>query len=132
VTGRRSRGGGWSLIGGARTDLSGLTATEAQALFLLLGSAASLAPEAKSALRKQVRALPATFRADAGATATAVVTDPARWGEHSRERPALVEMLQTAVVGRRRVRLVYANRARGVRSGWSIRGVWPIRTTSGT
>lgn len=105
------RGGGWSLIGGARTDLSGLTATEAQALFLLLGPAASLAPEAKSALRKQVRALPATFRADAEATATAVVTDPARWGEHSRERPALVEMLQTAVVGRRRVRLVYANRA---------------------
>lgn len=28
------RGGGWSLVGGARTDLSGLSATEAQALFL--------------------------------------------------------------------------------------------------
>jgi len=31
------RGGGWSLVGGARTDLSGLSATEAQALFLLVG-----------------------------------------------------------------------------------------------
>ena len=31
------RGGGWSLIGGARTDLSGLSFAEAQALFLLLG-----------------------------------------------------------------------------------------------
>ncbi len=33
------RGGGWSLIGGARTDLSGLSAAEAQALFLLAGPA---------------------------------------------------------------------------------------------
>ena len=32
------RGGGWSLVGGARTDLTGLTASEAQALFLLVGS----------------------------------------------------------------------------------------------
>ncbi|MUM34442.1 HTH domain-containing protein, partial [Mycolicibacterium sp. CBMA 361] len=27
------RGGGWRLLGGARTDLSGLTASEARALF---------------------------------------------------------------------------------------------------
>ena len=33
------RGGGWQLVGGARTDLSGLTAAEAQALFLLAGPA---------------------------------------------------------------------------------------------
>src|SRR5947208_2108949 len=31
------RGGGWSLVGGARTDLTGLTSTEARALFLLAG-----------------------------------------------------------------------------------------------
>lgn len=105
------RGGGWSLLGGARTDLSGLTAPEARALFLLLGPAATLDPQARSALRKLVHALPATFRADAQAAATAVVTDPARWGEHTRERPALVEMLQTAVVARRKIRLVYATRA---------------------
>src|SRR2546421_10001460 len=59
------RGGGWSLVGGARTDLSGLTASEARALFLLAGPAAAIAPEVKSALRKLVRALPGTFRADA-------------------------------------------------------------------
>src|SRR5829696_399927 len=41
---QRGRGGGWQLVGGARTDLSGLTATEAQALFLLAGPAASSAP----------------------------------------------------------------------------------------
>ena len=67
------RGGGWSLVGGARTDLSGFTAPEAQALFLLAGPAASVAPEVKSALRKLVRALPDTFRADAQAAAEAVV-----------------------------------------------------------
>ena len=56
---QQGRGGGWQLVGGARTDLSGLTAAEAQALFLLAGPAASIAPEVKSALRKLVRALPA-------------------------------------------------------------------------
>lgn len=105
------RGGGWSLLGGARTDLSGLTATEAQALFLLAGPAAATAPQVKSALRKLVRALPGTFRADAEAAADAVVVDPARWGEPDRARPEMVDALQAAVVRRRKVRLTYADRA---------------------
>lgn len=104
-------GGGWSLVGGARTDLSGLTADEARALFLLVGPAAGLAPEVKSALRKLVRALPGTFRADAEAAASAVVVDPTRWGEQDRDRPELVNVLQRAVVHRRKVRLEYRNRA---------------------
>jgi predicted DNA-binding transcriptional regulator YafY len=105
------RGGGWSLIGGARTDLSGLTASEAQALFLLAGPAAALAPDAKSALRKLVRALPDTFRADAQAAADAVVIDPASWGDHTKDRPPLVDLLQTAVIRRRKVQLTYGSRA---------------------
>lgn len=104
------RGGGWSLVGGARTDLSGLTADEAQALFLLAGPAAAIAPEVKAALRKLVQALPATFRADAEAAREAVVIDPARWGERDRERPAMVRTLQRAVVRRRKVRLAYESR----------------------
>ncbi|MET0132208.1 MAG: WYL domain-containing protein [Kibdelosporangium sp.] len=106
------RGGGWELLGGSRTDLSGLTATEAQALFLLVGPAAAIAPEAKAALRKLVRALPDTFRADAEAAANAVVIDTARWGEHNKKRPELVELLQTAVVRKKKVRLVYSGRER--------------------
>ncbi len=106
------RGGGWQLLGGARTDLSGLTAAEAQALFLLAGPAAAVAPAAKSALRKLVRALPRTFRADAEAAASAVVIDPARWGEHVKERPPMMRMLQDAVIRRRKVRLGYAGRTR--------------------
>ncbi|MFI7618648.1 helix-turn-helix transcriptional regulator [Nonomuraea terrae] len=101
------RGGGWQLVGGARTDLSGLTAAESQALFLLLGPAGSGEPVLASALRKLVHALPATFRADAEAAARAVVSDPAGWGEAERETPALVRALRDAVVRRRKVRLTY-------------------------
>lgn len=108
------RGGGWSLVGGARTDLSGLTASEAQSLFLMLGpvAAASVAPEVSSALRKLVRALPDTFRADAEAAAAAVMVDPAGWGKTDPELPEFVELLQSAVVRRRKVRLDYAGRTR--------------------
>jgi predicted DNA-binding transcriptional regulator YafY len=106
------RGGGWSLVGGARTDLSGLSAAEARALFLLVGPAAAVAPEAKAALRKLVGALPRTFRADAEAAAAAVVIDPARWGARVGTRSEVVELLQGAVVGRRRVRFGYASRGR--------------------
>src|SRR5690242_7482320 len=106
------RGGGWSLVGGARTDLSGLSSAEAQALFLLVGPAAAVSPEAKAALRKLVRALPDTFRADAEAAANAVVIDPARWGERLKERSDVVELLQHAVVRRRKVRFAYTSRGR--------------------
>jgi predicted DNA-binding transcriptional regulator YafY len=106
----RGRNGGWSLLGGSRTDLSGLTATEAQALFLLVGPAAAIAPDAKAALRKLVRALPETFRGDAEAAAEAVVIDPAGWGENDKARPVLVNDLQHAVVRRLKVRLVYGGR----------------------
>ncbi|HEY7592526.1 MAG TPA: WYL domain-containing protein [Actinophytocola sp.] len=125
------RGGGWSLIGGARTDLSGLTAAEAQALFLLVGPAAAVAPEVKAALRKLVRALPQTFRADAEAAAGAVVIDPARWGGQDRDRPVTVEVLQRAVVRRRQVRFAYQGRGQArtsrVVDPWGLvdkGGVW--------
>ena len=105
-------GGGWTLIGGARTDLSGLSATEAQALFLLAGPAAAGSGEAKAALRKLVRALPQTFRADAEAAASATMIDPTRWGERDRRQPEVVALLQAAVIRRRKVRLTYAGSAR--------------------
>src|SRR5580700_3500913 len=60
------RGGGWTLIGGAKTDLSGLTEAEARTLFLVAGPSAAT-PEVKAALRKLMQALPSTFRSDAEA-----------------------------------------------------------------
>lgn len=106
------RGGGWSLVGGARTDLSGLSAPEAQALFLLVGPAAAVSGEAKAALRKLVRALPQRFRADAEAAAGATMIDSTRWGERDRPRPPVVDLLQSAVVRRRKVRITYAKHPR--------------------
>ena len=102
------RGGGWQLLGGARTDLSGLTAGEARALFLLVGPAASVDPDAKAALRKLVRALPETFRTDAESAAEAIVIDPDDWGRPRSERPELLPTLENAVVSRMRVRITYA------------------------
>ncbi|MDQ0372806.1 helix-turn-helix transcriptional regulator [Cellulomonas humilata] len=104
------RGGGWSLVGGARTDLTGLTSSEAQALFLLVGSSSDRSADATSALRKLVRALPATFRAEAEAAGRAVVVDPVGWGSAARSRQPWVEELQGAVVRRRQVTLVYSGR----------------------
>jgi predicted DNA-binding transcriptional regulator YafY len=97
---QRGRGGGWALLGGARTDLSGLSYPEMQALFLLIGPAAAVSPNAKAALRKLVRALPESFRAQAEAASAAVVVDASRWGDRPTVPAELLEILRTAVVGR--------------------------------
>lgn len=118
---QRGRGGGWSLLGGARTDLSGLTAPEARALFLCAGPATAADDAASAALRKLVRALPTTFRAEAEAAAVATVVDHERWGAAVRERAPHLEALQDAVVRRRRVRLRYT----GATGRTSVRVVDP-------
>lgn len=105
------RGGGWTLLGGARTDLTGLTLGEVRALFLLTGSAATLDSTARSALSKLVQALPQTFRAQAQTAATAMALDPTPWGEHEHLRPEPVAALQDAIVAGRKVTLEYENHA---------------------
>lgn len=110
VYSQAGKGGGWSLVGGARTDLSGLTATEARTLFLLAGPSSQVTPEAKSALRKLVQALPETFRADAEAAASAIKLDPARWGTKRWAPPAHLEVLQQAVVDGVQVQIAYIDR----------------------
>jgi predicted DNA-binding transcriptional regulator YafY len=108
------RGGGWSLVGGARTDLSGLTAAEARTLFLVAGPSSAITPAAKAALRKLVQALPETFRAEAEKAASAVVLDPARWGDTAPPPPPHLEELQQAVVQGVQVRLGYRDRKQAV------------------
>ncbi|MER5268836.1 WYL domain-containing protein [Actinosynnema sp. NPDC002837] len=108
----QGRGGGWRLVGGARTDLSGLTAGEARALFLVAGPASAATPAVKAALRKLVRALPEPFRVQAEAAASSFVMDPQRWGssriEH-RPPPRFLDDLQDAVIRRVQVRLGYVD-----------------------
>lgn len=108
----QGRGGGWRLVGGARTDLSGLTAGEARALFLVAGPASAATPALKAALRKLVRALPEPFRVQAEAAASSLVMDPQRWGssrvEH-RPPPRFLDGLQDAVIRGVQVRLGYVD-----------------------
>ena len=122
VYSQAGRGGGWSLIGGARTDLSGLTAAEARTLFLIAGPSSAVTPEAKAALRKLVQALPETFRAEAEKAAAAIVLDPARWGDTAPPPPPHLEALQQAVVQGVQVRLRYSDRTRAL----SERTVHPL------
>jgi predicted DNA-binding transcriptional regulator YafY len=107
------RNGGWQLLGGAKTDLSGLNAAEARALFLVAGPSPAT-PELKAALRKLVRALPEPFRADAQAASTAVVVDPNEWGRATPTRPPpqFLDALQLAVIEGEQVQLGYVARDR--------------------
>jgi predicted DNA-binding transcriptional regulator YafY len=107
------RTGGWALVGGARTDLSGLTADEARAMFMVAGPAAAATPELKAALRKLVRALPEPFRASAQAAARSIVIDPSGWGrgQGGAFRPKHLDTLQSAVAACEQVQLGYSDRA---------------------
>ena len=109
------RGGGWSLLGGARTDLSGLKADEVRALFTVAGPAAAATPELKAALRKLIRALPEPFRAGAETVASSVVVDPGGWGRSRRPyQPPMLDALQEALAAGEQLRLGYADRAGNV------------------
>jgi predicted DNA-binding transcriptional regulator YafY len=107
----QGRNGGWQLLGGARTDLSGLNAAEARALFLVAGPSSSATPAVKAGLRKLLRALPETMRDDAESASSALIVDSARWGQTSNERPApkWLDALQTAVITGEQVTLGYVS-----------------------
>ena len=113
VYSQQGRGGGWSLIGGARTDLTGLSAPEARALFLVAGPSSVATPELKAALRKLVTALPEPMRRSAEAASGAIVVDPASWGQHAvAPAPPHLGDLQHAVVDGFQVVLGYEDRQR--------------------
>ena len=114
VYSRQGRGGGWELLGGGRTDLSGLTADEARALFMVAGPASGTTPEVRAALRKLVQALPEPFRVSAEAASAAVVVDPSGWDDDrtGRSDPAHLDDLQRAVVAGVQVVLGYRARDR--------------------
>ncbi len=119
----QGRHGGWRLAGGGRTDLSGLTAAEAQALFMVAGPA-SATPAVKAALRKLMRALPERFRADAEAASAAIHVDPTVWDTPSFERPPPehLDAIQRAVIAGEQIVLGYVARDRST----STRTVHPL------
>lgn len=105
--------GGIALLPGFRTDVTGLTADEARALFVLLSGPAhadlGLGPALGSALRKVMAALPAPYRPDADLASRRVLIDPVRWrGTPGPEHPATgLAVFQQAVFADRRLRLRY-------------------------
>ncbi|MER5964798.1 WYL domain-containing protein [Streptomyces sp. NPDC002057] len=111
VFSQAGQGGGWSLVGGARTDLTGLTAPEIRGLFLLAGPDSDASPQTRTTLRKLVRALPPPLREGAEAAARAGVSDGADWAGTETEE-ALLAPLQRAVVEAREVRIGYARPGR--------------------
>ena len=108
----QGRGGGWRLAGGGRTDLSGLSAAEARALFLVAGPSSTATPDVRAALRKLVRALPEGFRAQAEAASSALLVDPRQWDQAGSERPPPphLDALQDAVIDGVQVVLGYVAR----------------------
>ncbi|MGB3328732.1 MAG: YafY family protein [Thermomicrobiales bacterium] len=118
------RHGGWSLVGGARTDLTGLTSEEANALFLLLGPATRANDATQSALRKLLQALPAPFREEAARASQAILVDRAMWDHRAGHESPFLPTVQTALVQRRQLRIGYESRT-GERSE---RTVHPLGT----
>ncbi len=122
VYSQAGRNGGWTLVGGARTDLTGLQADEARALFLAVGSSAPTSDGLKQALRKLVQAVPEPFRADAAAAVDAVVVDPTRWSGTGGTTPLFLDDLQKAVIERKQIELGYNTPKKGP----STRRVHPL------
>lgn len=112
VYSQQGRGGGWRLAGGGRIDLSGLSADEARALFVLAGPQADASPEVRSALRKLVRALPESMRSDAETAARSLVIDPDAWDRNRRPawRPPHLDAIESAVVDGACLSIAYTGR----------------------
>ncbi|MFF7373465.1 helix-turn-helix transcriptional regulator [Streptomyces tricolor] len=110
VYAERGRHGGIELLPGFRTDVTGLTADESRALFVLAaqGAHAALGLDAAlgSALRKVMAALPAPHRPAAEVASRRILVDATRWMSGPRQSVDL-EVLQDAVFSDRRLRLRY-------------------------
>jgi predicted DNA-binding transcriptional regulator YafY len=133
------RGGGWALIGGARTDLTGLTADEVRSLFAAVGPLRAETASGRTALRKLVQAVPEPFRAEAEAASEAVLVDTAGWG-HSVElgEPEHVDTIQSAIVGAEQIVIDYERPGHPVRARTveplglvTKRGIWYLVAVAG-
>ena len=115
VYAERGRHGGITLLPGYRTDVTGLTADESRALFVLAaqGAHAALGLDAAigSALRKVMAALPAPHRPAAELTSRRILVDASRWTRGPGSGLPLDHLgtLQDAVFADRRVRVSYVH-----------------------
>ena len=106
----RGRSGGIALLPGYRTDVTGLTREETQALFVLTTGGAQadlgLAGPLRSAIAKVMRAVPRPFQEAAAAASQRILIDPERWLRAPEAADAL-GVLQACVFADERVELGY-------------------------
>jgi predicted DNA-binding transcriptional regulator YafY len=109
VVADRGPGGGWRLIDGYQTKLTGLTASEIQTLFFAhppqLLAALGLGPAAEAARLKLQAALPAASRQQAERARRSILIDPRGW--HESQSIASLPVLLDALWRGRCVRFLY-------------------------
>jgi predicted DNA-binding transcriptional regulator YafY len=117
VYAERGRNGGFALVAGYSTDLTGLTHDEALALLVAgsRGDAAGMAPALASAMRKVVAGLPAAQRESAGRDAGRILVRGEGWlprARHDQDASdeALLAAVRGAVFAGRRLDIRYAAR----------------------
>jgi len=113
VYAERGRHGGFALLPGYSTDLTGLTHAEATALFTAGSRATSaslgMAPALTSAMRKLVAAIPEPQRQSAERARQRVLVQPDGWLAGP-EPAGLLPVIQQALFADRRLKIHYASR----------------------
>jgi predicted DNA-binding transcriptional regulator YafY len=110
VMAERGIGGGWSLLDGYETKLTGLNEAEVKTLFLSkparLLADLGLHQASKTAFDKLLAALPAMYRRDAEYIRQRIYIDETGWG-CSEENVSFLPTLQEAIWQERRLQLTY-------------------------
>ena len=110
VVAERGTGGGWSLLGEYRTNLTGLNETEIQSLFVTRPSRVladlNLEKAAEGATLKLLAALPSVYRRGAEQARQRIYLDVSGW-QRAEEAVPLLHVLQDAVWQGRRLRMTY-------------------------
>ncbi|MCE0537409.1 YafY family transcriptional regulator [Kineosporia rhizophila] len=116
--------GGIALLPGYRTDVTGLTADESRALFVLLSGGVhrdlGLGEAIGPALRKVMAALPSPHRPDADLLSRRILVDPSRWRGASARPAADLDVLQQAVLSDRRLRVRYRHGGDGAERDYTL------------
>lgn len=110
VAAERGTGGGWSLLGQYRTNLTGMNEDEIQSLFVSqppkLLADLNLVKASEGALLKLLAALPAIYQRGAERAQRRIYVDTAGWSRQDEAVP-LLPVLQESIRSERKLRIIY-------------------------
>src|SRR5258705_12991064 len=110
VVAERGTGGGWSLLGQYRTNLTGLNKDEIQSLFVRqprkLLADLNLAKASEGELLKLLAAVPAIYQRGAERAQRRIYVDTAGWSQQDEAVPML-PVLQESIRSERKLRIIY-------------------------